>query len=298
MDWDRYLADISRIPLLSRAEVHDAAERYERGEVARARLASSEPMSRDVADSLARDVADGGHAKHLLVTSNLRLVVAIARRYRRRDMIALSDLVQEGVFGLIRAVEKFDHRCGNTFSTYATWWIRQAISRALAEQARSVRVPKHISDQVSGCLRVRDELRGRLGHEPSVRELAAATGYDEARVAVLLRCAAPAQPLHLVDEASRYGERTDAEPEQQAIATIERQQLRERLGAALARLPASHQALVCERVGWRDGTPHSLRTVADERGISPDLARRMERDALAMLRRQPQVDGLQEWLGS
>ncbi len=290
------LAGIGRIPLLSRDQVADASRRYQDGEAARRRLESGDDLCAAEAAALTAAVADGEAAKQLLITSNLRLVVTIARRFRGNDLVGLADLVQEGVIGLIRAVEKFDPGRGNTFSTYATWWIRQAISRALAEQARSVRVPKHVSDQVSSCLRARGELREQLGREPSVREVAVAIGVAESQVAVLLRCAEPAKALHLVGEGAAYEEPIGGSGAEETVAGVEQQQLRVLLARALQRLPAAYRTLLCRRVGWDDGVPQTLRSLADERGISREMARQMERDAREMLRRLVQVDGLEEWL--
>ena len=199
--WGQYLTEIGRIPLLSRDEVTAAAKLLEAGERARARLAVRPAPDARQAARLRAEVVAGDGAKDLLVRSNLRLVVSVARRFRPVGMtMALPDLVQEGAFGLIRAVEKFDHRRGFTFSTYATWWIRQAMSRAVAEQARSVRVPKHVSDEVAACIRSRAELAERRGHDPSVREVATVTGLEEERAGVLLRWAAPADSLQELAE--------------------------------------------------------------------------------------------------
>ena len=296
--WGRYLEEIGRIPLLSRDEVITAAGRLERGELARRRLAEGGPLDREQEAELADAVADGARAKQLLVTSNLRLVVAIARSFRGSDHVSLPDRVQEGTFGLIRAVEKFDHRRGIAFSTYATWWIRQAISRIIAEQARAVRVPKHVSAEVSACVKARAQLEAELGREPSMRQVAALAGSDEARVALLLRCAAPAIAVHLIEEGDQSGWRTPVGPVGDPSARLEQEDLRARLDAALERLPAPHQALLRDRVGWADGTPRSLRSVAAARGWSRDVARRIEHEARDMLRRLPQMEGLQEWFTS
>lgn len=291
------LPGIGQIPLLSPSQVRDAAHAFQRGEAARRRLEATDITVGEAA-TLRAAVAAGDAAKHLLVTSNLRLVVSIARRYRGNDLVSLPDLIQEGVIGLIRAVQKFDHTRGNTFSTYATWWIKQAIGRALAEQAHAVRVPRHVSQQLSACLRTKGDLRSRLGHEPSARQLAVALGVDESQVAVLLRCAAPASALHLVDEADGCRAPTDDEPADEVTSQVERQQLRGLLASALDRLPAPHRDLLLERVGWADGTPRSLRELSAEWGISRDLVRRMELDAYDMLRRAPQVEALDGWFSS
>ncbi|MDQ3415673.1 MAG: sigma-70 family RNA polymerase sigma factor [Actinomycetota bacterium] len=281
-----HLSGIAQIPLLGRDQLHAAAGTFQRGEAARRRLTEAEVPAADVM-ALREAVRAGDQAKHLLVTSNLRLVVSVARRFGGAHPVPLADLVQEGVIGLIRAVEKFDHTRGTTFSTYATWWIRQAIGRALAEQGRIVRVPRHVNQKLSNCMRTRGELRVELGREPHRHELADALGVDEAEVAVLLRCAAPAKALHLVEEQAERGD--------EAVGHAEQQHLQELLAAALKRLPASHRNLLFERVGWDGRQPRSLRELADEHGVSRGMVKRMELDAHEMLRRSPQVEALDEW---
>ncbi len=293
--WSLYLDEISRTPLLTREQVVAAARRRERGERAQARLDRRRGLDPETAAALAEAVADGHRATHLLVTSNLRLVVSVARRYRSSSL-PLPDLVQEGAFGLIRAVEKFDHRRGFTFSTYATWWIRQAISRAVAEHGRAVRLPKHVSDEVAACVRVRDELGDRLGHEPSVRAVADVLGADEARVGVLLRAAAPATSLLDLTEDSVPRDPAAGGP----VVAIERgaelAEVRLRLGAALGDLPDPHRTVLRDRVGWVDGRPRSIRTVAATHGLSRDVVRRVEDEAREMLRGLPVLHGLRDWL--
>ncbi len=295
--WVQYLDRIGRIPLLTRSEVIAAVRRVRRGTAAQQRLDNGPPPPADEVAVLAAAAADGERAKELLVTSNLRLVVSIARRYRVSS-IPLPDLVQEGAFGLLRAVDKFDHERGIAFSTYATWWIRQAVSSAVAEQARSVRVPKHVGHQIAACIRARDELAERLGEVPSADQLAEALGSDADEVRVLLRSAAPAQSLQrFTGEPAAYGEDMLSTSDE-ACSVAEQAELRDRLSAALRRLPAVHRAVLRERVGWGDGRPQSIRTVARTHGISRDVAHRIENEAWQMLRQLPQVDGLRDWLGA
>ena len=282
--WRQYLTAIGRIPLLSRDEVTAAAIRLEAGERARVRLDTPPlPDAREAA-RLRAVVRDGARAKDLLVRSNLRLVVSVARRFRPVGMsLTLPDLVQEGAFGLIRAVERFDHRRGFTFSTYATWWIRQAMSRAVAEQARSVRVPKHVSDEVAACIKGRATLAERRGHDPSVREVATVTGLEEERAGVLLRWAAPAASLQELAEGGYPIPATD-DPIEPLLHQIEHERRRRLVEVALDRLPDKHRAVLSQRIGWQDGVRHSLRTVAAAAGVSREKARRLEREAYEMLR--------------
>ncbi len=282
--WGQYLTEIGRIPLLSRDEVTAAARRLEMGERARARLETPPMPDSKEAARLRAVVRDGARAKDLLVRSNLRLVVSVARRFRPVGMtLTLPDLVQEGAFGLIRAVEKFDHRRGFTFSTYATWWIRQAMSRAVAEQARSVRVPKHVSDEVAACIRSRATLAERRGHDPSVREVATVTGLEEERAGVLLRWAAPADSLQELAE-DGYPMPSTADPIEGVLQRVELDRRRRLVEAALDRLPDKHRAVLSQRIGWPDGVCRSLRTVAATTGVSREKARRLEREAYEMLR--------------
>jgi RNA polymerase primary sigma factor len=302
--WGQYLDQIGDIPLLSRDEVTAASQVFHRGERARARLADASTADGldvvDVVDAvdvarLQREVEEGRHAKHLLVTSNLRLVVSIARRYRVSGGVAMADLVQEGAFGLIRAVEKFDPDRGIAFSTYATWWIRQAVSRSVAEQSRALRVPKHVSDEMAACVRARDALADRLGYVPSVRHVAQVCDLDEARAAVLLRGAAPAQPWDVYAAEGHAEPAAEGEPGSQALDQLRQRDISERLEAAMLRLPAEHRRLMAARLGW-SGPPQSLRSAAKAQGISRDVARRIEQEARDILGRLPQVVGLRDWI--
>jgi RNA polymerase primary sigma factor len=160
-----YLKEIGKVPLLTAEEEVSLAKRIEAGEAASARINSDEKLSKDLTARLQATEADGLEAKKKLVEANLRLVVSIAKRYVGRGMLFL-DLIQEGNLGLIRAVEKFDHGKGYKFSTYATWWIRQAITRAIADQARTIRIPVHMVETINKLVRVQRQLLQDLGREP------------------------------------------------------------------------------------------------------------------------------------
>ena len=172
-----YFRDIARIPLLTAEQEVDLAQKLERGEIAKMRLRQDPPENGDELARLERDVEIGNGARTTLMESNLRLVVSVARRYLGRGL-PFSDLIQEGSLGLSRAVEKFDYRRGFKFSTYAYWWIRQAVTRAIANQSRTIRVPVHMIDQIGHVYSKYQELQQKLGHDPKVEELAAGDGHD------------------------------------------------------------------------------------------------------------------------
>jgi len=167
-----YLKEVSRVPLLTAEEEVDLAQRIERGRMAREELARGNVSTKRRLE-LRRLIEDGWAAREHLITANSRLVISVAKKYMGRGVPFL-DLIQEGNIGLIRATKKFDYRRGHKFSTYATWWIRQAVTRAIADQGRTIRVPVHMGDQINKLLRVQHQLTQRLGRDPSVEELAEA----------------------------------------------------------------------------------------------------------------------------
>ena len=296
--WTRYLGELGRVPLLEPQQVSELAHRIEVGVLARERLGtllvseSEESVDAALAADLTVLMTEGEVAYRRLVAANLRLVVAVAKRAHRHHL-PLADLVQEGALGLMRAVEKYDHRRGFAFSTYATWWIRQAVSRAVAEQARPVRVPVHVHDEVVACVRARDEIAGRTGRDPSVGEVARASGVDPARVAVLLRASAPATSLQ---SAVGGGTLDGALPADlpDPVDALAAADARERLDAALHALPDRHREVICALVGWDGGGPRSRRAVAEITGLSRDVVQRLETEARELLRAMPLVAGLDD----
>ena len=294
--WTRYLGEMGRVRLLRPEQVRELAHRIEVGVLARERLAAEEEAETPVDPALAADlgvlVAEGEAAYRRLVSANLRLVVAVAKRARRHNL-PLADLVQEGALGLMRAVEKYDHRRGFAFSTYATWWIRQAVSRAVAEQARPVRVPVHVHDEVVACARARDQIASRTGRDPTAAEVADVSGVDPARVAVLLRASVPAASLQTVVAGGSLDAALPADlPDpDDALAAAD---AHERLHAALHALPDRHRQVICALVGWDGGGPRSRRAVAEALGMSRDAVQRLEAEAQEMLRAMPVVAGLDD----
>ena len=285
-----YLDAIGKVPLLDAAQEVELAKRIEAGLYARHKLGQADAGELRLRRALRADLealaADGDRAKDHLLRANLRLVVSVAKRYTRSAM-PLLDIVQEGNLGLVRAVEKFDYRKGYKFSTYAMWWIRQAISRGLAEQARTVRLPVHVVEDVNRIARARRELEARLDRVPAVAEVAAEVGLTPERVEELDR--ASRDPISLdvpvgEDGDARFGDfvvdATDAAPEEIAVRTEEARALE----LALRQLDRRSADVLRRRFGLRDGTAQTLDAVGKELGLSRERVRQIEKEALAELR--------------
>lgn len=290
-----YLAEIGRVPLLTADQEVDLAKRIEAGLYAEQLLDGPAPgpdasrtTTSDAADEeLERIAISGRRAKDEFIQANLRLVVAVARKYSGRGM-PLIDLVQEGNLGLVRAVEKFDYRRGYKFSTYATWWIRQSVGRAIHEQARPVRLPTHAGEQMTRLMRVRRDMLAEFDAEPTDADLAEVLDLPIERVRELRRWASDPVSLQLGvgdEDETELGDmiaaETWADPEQQAMATLER----ERLEQWLTGLEGRTREMLRWRYGLIDGREHTLTEVGERYGIGRDRARRIERDALARLRK-------------
>jgi RNA polymerase primary sigma factor len=288
-----YLKEIGKVSLLTGPQEVSLAQRIEAGLEAAARVAELEDHFGDPAmipedrlTPLEAIVADGLHAKRDLIEANLRLVVSIAKRYLGRGMLFL-DLIQEGNLGLIRAVEKFDYTKGFKFSTYATWWIRQAITRAIADQARTIRIPVHMVETINKVLRVQRQMLQELGREPTVEELAAKVGLTPARVREIQRLAL--EPVSLEtpvgeEDESHLG---DFIEDQQAVAPAEaaaRALLNEAVGEALEELTDRERKIVRLRFGLEDGQARTLEEVGKEFGVTRERIRQIESKTLAKLR--------------
>ncbi|MFL4950560.1 RNA polymerase sigma factor [Streptomyces sp. MMS24-I31] len=294
----QYLREIGRIPLLTAAEEVELARRVEAGLFAEEKLGSTPDLDSQLALDLDRLVVMGRMAKRRLIEANLRLVVSVAKRYVGRGLTML-DLVQEGNLGLIRAVEKFDYARGYKFSTYATWWIRQAMSRALADQARTIRVPVHVVELINRVVRVQRRMLQERGYEPTSDEVAAHLELPPERVTEVLRLAQEPVSLH-----APVGEEDDvalgdliedgdaASPVESAAFLL----LREHLEAVLSTLGERERKVVQLRYGLMDGRPRTLEEIGRIFGVTRERIRQIESKTLNKLRDHAFADQLRGYL--
>jgi len=293
-----YLKEVSRVPLLTAEEEVELAQRIERGRMAREELAKGKVSQRHRTE-LRRLIEDGWAAREHLITANSRLVISVAKKYMGRGVPFL-DLIQEGNIGLIRATKKFDYRRGHKFSTYATWWIRQAVTRAIADQGRTIRVPVHMGDQINKLLRVQHQLTQRLGREPSVEELADALEVPPKKVENMIQVAR--RPLSLEtptddEEDSVLGDfiEDDEAPPPDDTATYNL--LREHLGEVLNGLPPREVRILQLRYGLLDGQAYTLEEVGRKMGVTRERVRQIEAQALSRLRHPSIRRKLRDYLG-
>ncbi|MBT2398735.1 RNA polymerase sigma factor [Streptomyces sp. ISL-100] len=294
----QYLREIGRIPLLTAAEEVDLARRVEAGLFAEERLSGYPDLDSQLAVDLDKLVVMGRMAKRRLIEANLRLVVSVAKRYVGRGLTML-DLVQEGNLGLIRAVEKFDYARGYKFSTYATWWIRQAMSRALADQARTIRVPVHVVELINRVVRVQRRMLQERGYEPTPQEVATHLELTPERVSEVLRLAQEPVSLH-----APVGEEDDvalgdliedgdaASPVESAAFLL----LREHLEAVLSTLGERERKVVQLRYGLADGRPRTLEEIGRIFGVTRERIRQIESKTLNKLRDHAFADQLRGYL--
>ncbi|MEU3788763.1 sigma-70 family RNA polymerase sigma factor [Streptomyces fructofermentans] len=294
----QYLREIGRIPLLTAAEEVELARRVEAGLFAEEKLRLAVDLDSQLALDLDKLVVMGRMAKRRLIEANLRLVVSVAKRYVGRGLTML-DLVQEGNLGLIRAVEKFDYARGYKFSTYATWWIRQAMSRALADQARTIRVPVHVVELINRVVRVQRRMLQERGYEPTPEEVAAHLDLTGERVSEVLRLAQEPVSLH-----APVGEEDDvalgdliedgdaASPVESAAFLL----LREHLEAVLSTLGERERKVVQLRYGLADGRPRTLEEIGRIFGVTRERIRQIESKTLNKLRDHAFADQLRGYL--
>ncbi|MEU9124123.1 RNA polymerase sigma factor [Streptomyces sp. NPDC048506] len=294
----QYLREIGRIPLLTAAEEVELARRVEAGLFAEEKLTNTPDLSSQLAYDLDKLVVLGRMAKRRLIEANLRLVVSVAKRYVGRGLTML-DLVQEGNLGLIRAVEKFDYARGYKFSTYATWWIRQAMSRALADQARTIRVPVHVVELINRVVRVQRRMLQERGYEPTPEEVAAHLDLTEERVSEVLRLAQEPVSLHAPvgeEEDVALGDLIEdgdaASPVESAAFLL----LREHLDAVLSTLGERERKVVQLRYGLADGRPRTLEEIGRIFGVTRERIRQIESKTLNKLRDHAFADQLRGYL--
>ncbi|NGO13512.1 RNA polymerase sigma factor [Streptomyces sp. HC44] len=296
----QYLREIGRIPLLTAAEEVELARRVEAGLFAEEKLARTPAPDLDsqLALDLDKLVVMGRMAKRRLIEANLRLVVSVAKRYVGRGLTML-DLVQEGNLGLIRAVEKFDYARGYKFSTYATWWIRQAMSRALADQARTIRVPVHVVELINRVVRVQRRMLQERGYEPTPEEVAGQLDLPSERVSEVLRLAQEPVSLH-----APVGEEDDVAlgdliEDGDATSPVESAAfllLREHLEAVLSTLGERERKVVQLRYGLADGRPRTLEEIGRIFGVTRERIRQIESKTLNKLRDHAFADQLRGYL--
>src|SRR4051794_37210266 len=310
-----YLNAIGKVPLLNAEQEVDLAQRIEAGLYAEQKLAAATargatrggdgaslqvPKAR-MTPALRRDLEylaeDGQRAKEHLLAANLRLVVSVAKRYARPSMPFL-DLVQEGNIGLVRAVEKFDYQRGFKFSTYATWWIRQAMTRGIAEQGRTIRLPVHLVEQVNKIARLRRVLAAELGREPTSEEIGTAVDLAPERVEDILRSARDPISLDRTVDDDGTSEFANFVVDDDAASpddVLTRRLLRAEIDSALGGLDERESFVVAARFGLLDGREHTLAEIGERLNLTRERIRQIERDALGKLRRTDSVSTLREY---
>jgi len=297
-----YLKEIGKVPLLTGELEVELAKRIEAGTAAAEELARHEDGQKALASDdrakVQRQVRRGQRAKEALIEANLRLVVSIAKRYRNRGL-AFLDLIQEGNLGLMRAVEKFDYTKGFKFSTYATWWIRQAITRALADQGRTIRIPVHMVETINKVVRVQRQLLQELGREPTVEEIASRVEFPIERVREIQRInqdtVSLEQPMGDEEDFSLSDLIEDQGAEVPDDAAT-RSMLHEAVRDALAGLPRREREVMELRFGLEDGRVRTLEEVGKAFGVTRERIRQIEAKTLAKLRHPNSAQPLRDFL--
>jgi RNA polymerase primary sigma factor len=294
-----YLKQIGRVPLLNAEQEVDLAKRIEAGLFAETKLAAGGAVLRaDQSADLKQVAEDGRRAKDHLVEANLRLVVSLARRYAGRGVLFL-DLVQEGNLGLIRGVEKFDYTKGYKFSTYATWWIRQAITRAMADQARTIRLPAHIVEVINKLARVRRQMLQDLGREPTPEELGIELDMTPERVIEVQKYGR--EPVSLdtplgEDGDSEFGDLIEDSEAIQPGEAADFTMLQEQLHSVLGTLSSREAGVVSMRFGLTDGQPQTLEEVGKVYGVTRERIRQIESKTMSKLRHPSRSSLLRDYL--
>ncbi len=294
-----YLKEMSRVPLLTVEEELDLATRIQKGR--KAREEKIKLIGRQNASRRRRfdaTIEDGQNARDHLIKANTRLVVSIAKRFMGRG-VALLDLIQEGNLGLMKAVEKYDHTRGFRFSTYATWWIRQTISRAISDQARTIRVPVHMNDRIRQLYRANHDLEQQLGRQPTIEELAEKVELPVHRVQWIMKVSW--QPLSLEspvgdEEDSELGQFIEDEISPTPMQSAYQSMLKEKLEEILSTLTPREARVLRLRFGLDDGTSYTLEEVGQKFGLTRERIRQIEGRALRQLRHPKRAKQLKDYL--
>jgi RNA polymerase primary sigma factor len=293
-----YLKEVSQVPLLTAKEEVDLAQRMENGRTAREELARGQVIPGRRSE-LYKSIEDGWFARDHLITANSRLVISIAKKYMGRGVPFL-DMIQEGNIGLMRSTKKFDYHRGYKFSTYATWWIRQAVTRAIADQGRTIRVPVHMGDHINKLYRIQHQLTQRLGREPTVEEMAEVLGVPTQKVEKIFQVARRPLSLELPigdEEDSVLGDFIEDDqitpPDEAATFNLLRDNLREVLNG----LPPREMRILQLRYGLLDGQAYTLEEVGRKVGVTRERVRQIETQALNRLRHPSIRRKLRDYLG-
>jgi RNA polymerase primary sigma factor len=293
-----YLKEVSRVPLLSPEEELRLATAYHDGRVAESQLAQNghDPQERDRLHAL---IEAGQAARQQLIRSNTRLVISVAKKYVGRG-VPFMDLIQEGNLGLIKAVEKFDHKRGFRLSTYATWWIRQTVTRAVADQGRTIRVPVHMVDRIRRMYREVQDLQQELGQRPTPEEIAERMELPVERVRWMLKVSR--RPLSLQrpvgeEEDSELGAFVEDESVPTPVELANEGVLRDEVERALGSLPPREAQIVRLRFGLKDGRTYTLEEIGQKFGLTRERIRQIERNALHRLRHPRRSRRLRDYIG-
>jgi RNA polymerase nonessential primary-like sigma factor len=292
-----YLNGIGKTALLTAAQEVELAKRIEAGVFAQHMAETAKRLSPTRREELRALVRDGHVAKNHLLEANLRLVVSLAKRYTGRGM-PLLDLIQEGNLGLIRAVEKFDYTKGFKFSTYATWWIRQAITRGMADQGRTIRLPVHLVEQVNKLARIKRDLHQQLGREATTEELAKESGISAEKVSDLLDHARDPVSLDMpvgAEEDAPLGDFIEDSDATDAESAVISGLLQDDLRRVLSTLDPREQAVIRLRYGLEDGQPRTLDQIGKRFGLSRERVRQIEREVMSKLRQGERAEKLRAY---
>ena len=293
-----YLKQIGKVSLLNAQQEVDLAKRIEAGLYAEHKLAENPDMDKDLKKALRWVVHDGKRAKNHLLEANLRLVVSLAKRYTGRGMLFL-DLIQEGNLGLIRAVEKFDYSKGFKFSTYATWWIRQAITRAMADQARTIRIPVHMVEVINKLARVQRQMLQDLGREPTPEELGKELDMTPEKVIEVQKYGREPISLHTPlgeDGDSEFGDLIEDSEAVVPADAVSFTLLQEQLHSVLDTLSEREAGVVAMRFGMTDGQPKTLDEIGKVYGVTRERIRQIESKTMSKLRHPSRSQVLRDYL--